>query len=309
VQINPNPKERPPYYVTSFEKVPGSLYGNALPETLADIQDVANAALRSLVNNMAFASGPQVTVNEERLSPLTDADTMYPWKRWRTVTDPLGMDTSKPIEFFQPDSNAQELLGVYQKMMDIADEVSAIPRYITGSEKVGGAASTASGLSMLMNNASKVFQSVAASIDREVFEPLLHDLYDMVMLTDGGQTLRGDEKIVVRGATVAMQKEQDRMRRLEFLQMTANPVDMQIVGMKGRAAVLEEIAEDLGMPYERIVPDQDTMQQRLEAEAGMAQNQDAQAAQAQGAQAPAPDNKSGRGRAGEETDNAFRTSA
>jgi hypothetical protein len=308
VQINPNPKERPPYYVTSFEKVPGSLYGNALPETLADIQDVANASLRSLVNNMAFASGPQVTVNEERLSPLTDADSMYPWKRWRTITDPLGVDNSAPITFFQPDSNAQELLGVFQSCMDMADEVSAIPRYITGSSDAGGAASTASGLSMLMNNASKIFQSVAASIDREVLDPLLKDLYDMVMLTDGGKTLKGDEKIVVRGATVAMQKEQDRMRRLEFLQMTGNPVDMQIIGMKGRAAVLEEIAEDLGMPYEQIVPDQDTMQQRLEAEAGMAENQDQAAAQAQGSQAPAPGSTNGKGRAGEETDNAFRTS-
>jgi hypothetical protein len=160
---------------------------------------------------------------------------------------------------------------------------------------------------MLMSNASKVFQSVAAAIDLEVLEPLLQDLYNMVMLTDGGQTLRGDENIVVRGATVAMQKEQDRMRRLEFLQLTANPIDMQIVGMKGRAAVLEEVAEDLGMPYEKIVPDQDTMQQRLEAEAGMANNQDGAAAQAQGAQAPAPGSTDGRGRAGEETDNAFRT--
>lgn len=310
VQLNPNPMQRPPYYCTSFEKVPGSIYGNALPETLADVQDVANAALRQLVNNMAFASGPQVVINEERLSPLTDGDNMYPWKRWRTVTDPLGVDTSEPITFFQPNSNAQELLGVYQKMMDIADEVSAIPRYITGSEKVGGAASTASGLSMLMNNASKVFQSVAACIDREVFEPLLEDLYYMVMLTDGGQTLKGDEKIVVRGATVAMQKEQDRMRRLEFLQMTANPIDMQIVGMKGRAAVLESISEDLGLPYEQIVPDQDTMQQRLEAEANMANNQDQLAAQAQGAQTGVADRGTqGRGRPGEETDNAFRTTA
>lgn len=310
VQLNPNPMARPPYYITSFEKIPGSIYGNALPETLADVQDVANAALRQLVNNMAFSSGPQVVVNEDRLSPLTDADSMYPWKRWRTVADPLGADNRTPIEFFQPSSNAQELLGVYEKMMDIADEVSAIPRYITGSEKVGGAASTASGLSMLMNNASKVFQSVAACIDREVLEPLLEDLYNMVMLTDGGKMLRGDEKIVVRGATVAMQKEQDRMRRLEFLQMTANPIDMQIVGMKGRAAVLESISEDLGLPYEQIVPDQETMQQRLEAEAGLANNQDAAAAQAQGAQTGVADRGTqGAGRAGEETDNAFRTNA
>jgi hypothetical protein len=51
VQISPNPRKRHPYYITSFEKVPGTPLGNALPDILADIQDVCNATLRSLVNN------------------------------------------------------------------------------------------------------------------------------------------------------------------------------------------------------------------------------------------------------------------
>ena len=305
VQINPNPKARPPYYISSFEKVPGSVLGNPLTETLADIQDVANASLRSLVNNMAMASGPQVVVNEERLSPTVNPDSLYPWKRWRTVSDPMGMDQRDPITFFQPNSNSQELLGVYKSMVDIADEVSAIPRYITGSARTGGAASTASGLSMLMNNASKVLQNVAASIDNDVIAPLLEDLYHMIMLTDGGKTFRGDEQIVVRGATVAMQKEQDRMRRLEFLQMTANPIDMEIVGMKGRASVLSSIAEDLGLPHEEIVPNAEQMQDRMDAQNQQQQLMEA-AAQAQGGQSPGPSDAGGR--LGAETDNMQRMS-
>lgn len=308
VQINPNPKARPPYYISSFEAVPGSIYGNPLTEILSDVQDVANAAFRSLVNNMSMASGPQVTVNEERMAPSCNPDTMYPWKRWRTVADPLAMDTSPPVSFFQPQSNANELLGVYKAMVDMADEVSAIPRYITGSNRVGGAASTASGLSMLMNNASKVLQNVAASIDCDVLKPLLEDLYNMVMLTDKSGTLRGDEQIVVRGATVAMQKEQDRMRRLEFLQMTANPIDMEIIGQKGRASVLEAVSEDLGLPYEEIVPNADAMQDRVDAMSEQqklmqAAQEGEQAAAAQGNQAEAT---GGSDRAEAETDNMHR---
>lgn len=310
VQINPNPKQRPPYYISSFEKVPGSIYGNSLPETLSDIQDVANASFRSLVNNMSMSSGPQVVVNEERLAPTCNPDSMYPWKRWRTISDPMMSDTSEVVKFFQPQSNSNELLGVYKSMVDMADEVSAIPRYITGSNRVGGAASTASGLSMLMNNASKVLQNVAAAIDSDVLRPLLEDLYNMVMLTDGGETLKGDEQIIVKGATVAMQKEQDRMRRLEFLQMTANPVDLEIIGQKGRAAILGSIADDLGLPHEEIVPNADQMQDRLESQAQQAQDQEAEqqaiaAGQAQGDQAPAPGG--GGDRAEAETDNMHRT--
>lgn len=264
VQINPNPRARKPYYVTAFETVPGSIYGHGVPEIITDAQDVANACLRSLVNNMSISSGPQVAINEDRLSPSTDANSLYPWKRWRFTSDPFGSN-SQPIDFFQPTSNAAELLAVYKEMQTVADETSAIPRYITGSEKVGGAASTASGLSMLMNNASKVLQNVAASIDNDIMQPMLQDLYEMIMLTDQSDLFRGDESIVVRGVTIAMQRETDRVRRLEFLQLTGNPIDMGIVGADGRAKVLRSIAQDLGLDGEDIVPNEQELLQRMQA--------------------------------------------
>lgn len=300
VHINPNPKQRHPYYMTSFEKIPGSIYGNALPEIIADLQDVANATLRSLVNNLSISSGPQVMINEERLSPST-SDDLYPWKRWRFTSDPMG-DTSTPITFFQPESNAQELLGVYKAMTEIADEVSAIPRYVTGNEKVGGAASTASGLSMLMNNVAKVLQTVAASIDVDVIQPLLSDLYTLLILTEPAPYFRGDVKVHVRGVAVAMQKETERMRKLEMLNLTANPVDLEIIGQKGRAALLRDIADELGMPGDQIIPDEAELDAREQAQSEMMQN----AAQAQGMQAPAPHNNTS-GRPTEEFDNQHLT--
>lgn len=328
VQLNPNPKKRHPYYVTSYEKVPGSLIGHGLPELIQDIQDVGNASLRSLVNNMSIASGPQVVINEELLSPATDANTLYPWKRWRYKSDPFATNSAiKPVDFFQPSSNSNELMAVYQKMMDLADEVSAIPRYITGSEKVGGAASTASGLSMLMGNASKVLQNVASQIDHDIMAPLLEDLYTMVMLTDTSGMLRGDESIAVKGVAVAIQKETDRMRKLEFLQITGNPLDMQVIGLEGRAAVLRAIADDLGMPEAEIVPSEDELRARLEQQAAIAaaESDDPNAHQAerlraeQGQQGggqetapaaqgnPAPKPNQGRGRMASSTDNMHRT--
>lgn len=281
VQKNPNPNTRHPYYTTAFEKVPGSIYGNSLPEILRDVQDVSNAAFRSLVNNMSIASGPQVVVNEERLSPTTDPDSLYPWKRWRTVSDPLQNDTSRPIDFFQPNSNANELLGVYRSMMEMADEVSAIPRYVTGgAQSTGGAASTASGLSMLMNNASKVLMNVAAAIDDDIIEPILQDTFILTMLTDKSGFLRGDEKIVVKGVAVAQAKETDRMRQLEFHQLTTNEFDIQIMGPERRARVLGAIAKNIGLPYDEVVPDDEEVQRKMQ-EAQQAQQQAAQRASMQ----------------------------
>jgi hypothetical protein len=261
VQMSPSLRKRPYYYVTSFEKVPGTVVGNALPDILADIQDATNAALRSLVNNMSIASGPQVVINDDRIAENTDGDELYPWKRWHVETDPLGSNNSQqPVVFFQPNSNAQELLGVYEKFTQIADELSAIPRYVTGSERTGGAGRTASGLAMLMGNAAKILQTVAANIDNDVIQPIIEELYDLVMLTDQTGLLRGDESITVLGVNVAMQRETQRQRSLEFLQITGNPIDMQIMGPRGRATVLRSVADGIGLDGEDIVPPDEEIQ-------------------------------------------------
>lgn len=256
VQLSPSPRKRHPYFITSFEKVPGTPVGNALPDILSDIQDVANATLRSLVNNMSISSGPQVVVNDDRLAAGEDGEQLYPWKRWHVSSDPLGNKEQGPVTFFMPTSNAAELLGIYQKFADMADEMSAIPKYMSGVS-AGGAGRTASGLSMLMANASKILQTVAANIDGDVIGPALDQLFDMIMLTDTTGILRGDESVRVLGVNVATQRETERVRQLEFLQITANPLDSQIMGPTGRAAVLRAVSKTIGLDGEEIVPTDD----------------------------------------------------
>lgn len=273
-QLSPSPRRRHPYFVTSFEKVPGTPVGNGLTDILADIQEATNATLRALVNNLSISSGPQVVINAERLAPSEDAEELYPWKRWFVQNDPLSNSSQPPIIFYQPTSNASELMQVYQWLNNLADDISAIPKYVTGGGATAGAGRTASGLSMLMNNASKVLQTVAANIDRDVFGPLLQQLMDMLLLTDQSGLLTGQEQVEVKGVNVAVQRETQRARQLEFLAATANPIDSQIVGPKGRAAILRAVSQTIGLDGEEIVPSEDELEQM--------QAQAAAAAQAQG---------------------------
>jgi hypothetical protein len=266
VQMSPSPRKRHPYYITSFEKVPGTPVGNGLPDILDDVGEVANATLRALVNNLSISSGPQVVVNVDRIGPQEDPESLYPWKRWMVTSDPLSANSSqKPVDFFQPASNAQELLAVYNQFQNIADDLSAIPKYMAGGGVGGGAGRTAAGLAMLMGNASKILQTVAANVDRDVIHPSLDNLYDMLMLTDTTGVLQGDENIKVMGVNVALQRETQRARQLEFLQITANPLDAQILGAKGRATVLRSVSETIGIPGDGLIPD-DAELERIQAE-------------------------------------------
>lgn len=265
VHLSPSPRQRHPYFITSFEKVPGTPVGNGLTDLLADMQETANATLRSLVNNISIASGPQVVINDDRVSPEENSEELYPWKRWHVRTDPLANSSQVPVSFFMPTSNAQQLIAVYQEFVQIADDVSAIPKYV-GGQGGGGAGRTASGLAMLMGNASKILQTVSANIDRDILEPALLQLADLIMLTDTTGLLTGEEKISVQGVNVAIQRETIRQRQIEFLQATNNPVDQHIVGVKGRAAVLRNVAQTIGIEGDQVVPSEQVLDKMAEEE-------------------------------------------
>jgi hypothetical protein len=107
--LNYDPLGRKPYFGTSYEKVPGAFYGHGVPDLVRDCQQMCNAAARALSNNMGIASGPQVGVNVDRLPPGEPITNMFPWKTWQFKSADY-QDSTRPLEFFQPPSNAAELI-------------------------------------------------------------------------------------------------------------------------------------------------------------------------------------------------------
>jgi hypothetical protein len=109
---------------------------------------------------------------------------------------------------------------------------------------------------MLMDAANKGLKGVVSNID-SALEGLLSKLYTHNMLYADDKTIKGDAQVIARGAVSLMQKETLQLRRNEFLNITANPLDSQIVGQAGRAEVLREVARDLELDVNRIVPSRD----------------------------------------------------
>lgn len=261
VRINRDPLERRPYHKASYQPVPGSFWGQAIPELMADIQDVCNATARSLVNNLAISSGPQVEVYEDRLQPQEDPTNIYPWKIWRTK-DSQVTGNNAAVRFYQPSSNAGELLAVYEQFERRTDDATNIPRYTYGNENVGGAGQTASGLSMLMESANKGIKDAIRHIDRGVMRRVIEALWLYNMQYSEDPSIKGDCNVVARGSSAMLIREQTHMLRQQFLQMTANEIDMGIVGMEGRRKLLESTAEKLDMPG--LIPTQEQMEHNLD---------------------------------------------
>lgn len=252
--LNYDPLGRKPYYLTSYEKIPGAVDGKGVTDLCRDSQDMVNAAARALANNMGIASGPQVGVNVSRLPPGEDITQMHPWKIWQFESAEYA-DSSPPLNFFQPNSNAGELMAVFEKFSARADEDTMIPKYMTG-EHTPGAGRTSSGLSMLISNAGKGIKQVISNIDHNVITPMVERLYQDNLRYADDPDLVGDVNIIARGANSLVVKEAEAVRRNEFLQLVLNsPVAQQIVGMDGAAELLRDAAKNLNGNVDRIVPD------------------------------------------------------
>jgi len=216
-----------------------------------------------------------------------DVTSLRPWRIWQVTSDPVGNGAyqREPITFMQPNSNVPELAGIIKTFMELADEWSGIPRYLTG-DAPGGAGRTASGLSMLMSNAGKSLKQVVANVDNYALRPMLQRLHYWNMKYSDDADLKGDINIVVRGANALVAKESAQVRRNEFLATTANPIDMQIIGPEGRANVLREVVKTLDMDANKIVPSEEVLRQTMKAQALAAQQQ--AALQAQQGTPPSP---------------------
>lgn len=259
--LNYDPLGRKPYYVTSFEKVPGRIDGNGVADLCMDAQSMCNAAARSLSNNMGISSGPQVGVNVSRLPAGEDITQMYPWKIWQFQQSEFG-DSSPPMNFFQPNSNANELMAVFDRFMDIADEMTGIPKYMTG-QHVPGAGRTSSGLSMLISNAGKSIKQVIANIDHDVLTPMLERQYQRNLRYSDDMDLVGDVQIIAKGAMSLVVKEAESVRKTEFLRLVLeSPVAQQIVGLPGTAELMRDLAGNLNGNIDRLVPSREDVEKQ-----------------------------------------------
>lgn len=271
-RLNPHPLGKRNYFSTSFVAANDSIWGQSIPDLMDDIQKILNSIARALVENVTHASGPQQWVNVDRMPPGVDYSKSYPRKVWPFSNKDL--KDGIPMGWFQPQMNANELMAVYEYFFKLGSEVTGIPRYIQGSESAGsGAGSTATGLSMLMNAASKGIKQVIGNVDHGIIKPAIKEAWLYTMLFKP-EKAGGDINVVARASEYLIQQETLALRRMEFMKITQNPIDLDIMGKVGRSELLRENAKSLKMPTHNMIPDREDleMDEKQAEMAVMAQN-------------------------------------
>jgi hypothetical protein len=268
--LNTNPLGSRPYRKACYDEIPGAFWGRSIPDLCSTSQKMCNGIACALADNLSIASGPMSWVHIDRLADGEQSLEQFPWKVWQLKSDPT-QGVNPGVGFFQPDDRSRNLMQTYNDWEVKADDATGIPRYTYGNEHIGGAGDTASGLSMLMNSAAKGLRRAISNIDGNVIAPTINDTFINEMLYNPDESIKGDNIVVPRGAAAILIRESAQQRRMQFLTMTANPIDSQIVTAKYRAVLLRETAKALELPEEAVPTDEE-----LDAQAEAAQKMQAE---------------------------------
>ena len=278
-ELNGDPLGRVPYHKASFRERNGSFWGSGPPQIIKDSQEACNAAARNIINNMSISSGPQVVYDISQLPPGMDLEAMRPWKIWQiNGTQSIGGATGRsPVSFAMPPSVTGELMAVYEFFSNEADTKLGVPKYTYGGDAKGGALETASGLSIMMGNATRGIKNVVRSMDRDLVKPTIERLHEWLLMYSGDpEYYEGDIKLFARGTTAMIIKEQVAVRRNELLQtVVSSPPILGIIGERGLAAMLRDIFGGVDFTADDIVPSEEDIAKK------MMQQQVAQQRQAQ----------------------------
>jgi hypothetical protein len=154
-EINDDPLGRRPYHNASYDPVPGAFWGNSIYELMKDCQAMVNACARALNANLGLASGPMMGIDVAQLAAGQDPKALRPLQVIQ-LDRSRAQAAASPIEWYQADSRATELLAIIDRFEQKADDLTGIPKYSEGAAQASGAGATFGGLSMLMGQTGEL---------------------------------------------------------------------------------------------------------------------------------------------------------
>lgn len=257
------------YSIFSLFEDESCIFGYGLPYILRSPQSVINAAWRMMLDNSAYAVGPQVVIRRESISPANGVMALQPRKLW--FNEDMAGRAADAIASFNVDSHQPELMNIYLTAKQLIDEESQMPSIMQG--EIGQTPiQTATGMSMLANNSNTILQEFAKSWDEKVTKPLIGRFYDYNMQYSDDPNIKGDFKIDPRGSSALTVKETQLPSLIQLAQLAEQP---SFAPVAKAPEIFRAIVETLRFPPGRLAKTDDEIkaeqsQQTSQVDPGMA---------------------------------------
>jgi hypothetical protein len=208
---------RIPYYICSWEKDPGSVFGFGVPLMMEDAQRVVNEAWHMILDNSAMSSGPQVAMQKHLIEPANGKWELAPNQIWY-LTDPQ-VTVDQAIQFFNVPNVTGNIVPILQMAQQFSEEESQIPLITAGlqSPEMGD---TATGSLIAHQASTTLLDFMSEDWDDNITEHMIAAWYGWNMQHNKDPSIKGAYSVDVRTSTQYKNK-QLHLRDLEKLSVEA----------------------------------------------------------------------------------------
>jgi len=205
VEVSELHTERLPFYLTPYSYAPNSMWGIGPAEMMFDAQDAINGCERSIMDNMAICSGPQVTVDLDQLADPSSILEIKPRKFW-AVRSKVGA-TTEAIKFWVPDCRIAEILEVQRNEERLSQEQTGLPNFLMGQPQQGTHNRTLGGANLQFNTALTPLKSVVYNIENNLIVPLIRKYIRFFQMFSKDPLIKGNFKVNVNGVKGLLARE------------------------------------------------------------------------------------------------------
>ena len=222
--VNPLESGGYPYRTHPWSMRDGSWAGVGVGEQVSMPQRVVNASTRALLNNAGITAGGQIVVDRSQIEPADGSWEIVPNKVWWTRADGIGTEDIRrafmSFDFPNMGSQLQEVIGYGFRL---AEEASNIPLVVQGKQEQG-TPQTFGQAEMDNSNAHTLLRSIAYALDDYITEPLVHDLYQWLLLDDDvPEEEKGDWVINARGSIAMVERSIQEQVLAQILPLSKDP--------------------------------------------------------------------------------------
>lgn len=203
--VHPLDSNETVYSVYNLEEAENSPFGYGIPYLMRDPQSILNAAQRMMNDNAGLASGSQLVVNKQVVTPQDGNWTLTPRKIW-IRNNAEAPANQPPFETYDIPMHQAEIANMMELSRRAIDDVTAMPQIAQG-EQGTGVTKTAQGMALLMNSANVVFRRVVKNFDDNVTVPMIRRFYHWNMQFSRNEAIKGDYEVDARGSSVLLVRE------------------------------------------------------------------------------------------------------
>lgn len=251
-----------PYYLSVWEKDPGSVFGFGVPLMMEDAQRVVNESWHMILDNSAISSGPQVAMQKHLIEPANGKWELGPRQIWY-LTDSMAT-VEQAIQFFNVPNVAGNIVPIMQMAQGFAEEESGIPLIAAGlvSPEVGD---TATGQLMVRQASTTLLDFMSEEWDDNITGPIITNMYAWNMQNSLKEEIKGAYTVDVRTSTEYKNK-QLHIRDLEKLSVES--AQNESLAMWVNQPELQKMRlEMMNLPSKRVIKTEEQVQADQEAKA------------------------------------------